>query len=670
VEAPILTPDQRLRVFVSSTLNELAAERVAVKRAISTLRLIPVMFEAGARPHAPRALYRAYLEQSQMFIGIYWQSYGWIAPEESISGIEDEYLLSAGKPKLIYIKSPAPDRDEALTGLIDRIKSDDNVSYRSFSDAEELEGLVKDDLALVLSESFAALPPEQPAATAKLRGLPHDVTSFVGREDQVLEIVQLLRRPEVRLVTLTGPGGIGKTRLATTAARTQGEFEDVAYVPLAEVSDSSLVPNAIADALGISESQGPVEDAIKRALQPKRLLLVIDNLEHVLESARLIGQILATAPGVKVLATSRALLRLRSEHEFPVPPLAESVRLFVDRARAMRPEFSPDDGDLRVIFAICDVLDHLPLAIELAAARIRVLTPSALLQRLRRDSDILTSSARDLPERQRTLRSTIEWSYNLLSPEEQIVFARLSVFLGSWSLEAAEAICNPDGKLDILETVASLFDKSLIATDPEGAEPRFRMLNVIREYARELLDDIEGETVKVRTAHADHFLTMARGAYEGLRGRDQSQWMIKLQRDENNFWVATETLLRQGRAAEVAEIGWSVWPYLVTHGRLEQGRGWAGRVLEGNPNLSDETIAKTEMIDGTLAVWSGDHTTAVTVLADAVERFRRAGLDDGVANALIPLGIALATTQGEDAGRAAMDESLEIFRSRKARGAS
>src|SRR6516225_9707842 len=269
----IRTPDQRVRVFISSTLGELAAERLAVRDAVTSLRLVPVLFEAGARPHPPRNVYRSYLAQSQVFVGIYWQSYGWVAPGEQVSGLEDEYELSAGLPRLIYVKSPAPDREPRLTEMLARIRDEGGISYKAFADAAELQQLVEDDLAVLLSERFELTRPGQAAAGGGpgAGALPVPATPLLGREQEAAEIEDLVAREGVRLVTLTGPGGVGKTRLMVEAARRLGPgFADgVRFVELAAVSAADLVAPAIAAGLGLSTSAGRLTADLQAYLRPR-----------------------------------------------------------------------------------------------------------------------------------------------------------------------------------------------------------------------------------------------------------------------------------------------------------------------------------------------------------------------------------------------------------------
>jgi hypothetical protein len=353
-------------VFVSSTLGELAAERRAVSRAVSALRLTPVLFEAGARPYPPAEVYRAYLAQADVFIGVYGQRYGQLVPGTGVSGLEEEFDLSGGLPRLLYVKASAPDRDPRLAELLDRIKAEASASYRHFRTPAELGRLVREDLAVLLSERFAAAAPAAaPAAGGRgPRPLPVSATPLLGREEAVEEVAGLVGRAGVRLVTLTGPGGVGKTRLAIAAGqRLRDRFAaGIVFVPLETVTDPGRVAAAIGRAAGgdLAGTGAPAE-ALAEGFGDGAWLLILDNLEQVVGAAPGLGELLARGPQLAMLATSRTVLGLRGEREYPVPPLPlpaspgtapvadlaawPAVALFADRARAVRPGFAEADGE-------------------------------------------------------------------------------------------------------------------------------------------------------------------------------------------------------------------------------------------------------------------------------------------------------------------------------------
>jgi predicted ATPase len=560
----IRTPDQRLRVFVSSTLQELAEERAAVSRAVSALRLTPVMFELGARPHPPKELYQAYLAQSDIFIGLYWQRYGWVGPGMDISGLEDEFELSRSLPRLLYVKTPAPDREPRLAELLARVQREAAESYRTFRTARELGRLVRDDLAVMSSEVFAAAGSavSTPAAPGwrKARSLPATTTSLIGRDDEINEVCGLLKRPETRLVTLTGPGGIGKTRLAIAVAeRLRDRYPSgPVFVPLASVAKPELVLATIASTVGAdpARSQSPL-DALVEQFGDAPILLVLDNMERVVAAARDLDTVLARCPGVRILATSRTSLRLRAENEYPVSALSlpslpsdlkteqlassPAIELFVDRARAVRPNFTLTEANARAVAEICRRLEGLPLAIELAAARTRMLEPTALLLRLQDSFDALGTGPVDLPERQRTLRATVDWSVGLLDEAERSMLFTLAVFSNGWTIEAAANVGDVDED-SALELIEALAIQSLVHVDTSASIPRFGMLETVREF---IAEQPETNTLlaAARRQHANYFRDLAERADRPLRSWQQVEWAQRLQIETANLGTAIRWFL-------------------------------------------------------------------------------------------------------------------------------
>ena len=657
----IRTPDQRVRVFASSTLTELAAERQAVRDAVTLLRLVPVLFELGARPYPPRPVYRAYLEQSQVFVGIYWQSYGWVASGEQISGLEDEYQLSAGLPRLIYVKDPAPDREPRLTELLARIRDEGGVSYRHFSGPAELQQLVEDDLAVLLSERFEMARPGAGAADdGPLAGvLPVPVTPLVGREREAAAVEDLVVREGARLVTLTGAGGVGRTRLAVEAARRLGPgFADgVRFVDLAAVPAADLVAAEIATGLGLHTSPGRLVADLQGYLRARRLLLALDNFEQVLAAAPLLTELRAAASGLVVLVTSRTVLRLSGEHEFPVPPLPvppvgvapdladlqryASVQLFVARARAVAPGFALTEGNARAIAEISRRLDGLPLAIELAAARIMLLPPRALLVRLDDRMNVLTSGPRDLPEQQRTLKNTLDWSFGLLSAREQALFARLGVFAGSFGLPAATAVAGDTAQMD---TLSSLVDSSLVRTEPHDDEPRFSMLETIREYALDRLRET-GDWTSTHDRHASYFLALAKPAEHELHGAGQLAWLNRLELRHDNLNAAMSWLLDRGQGAAALDLGWATWRFWWLHGHAGELARYLEMILAHSDDMTAGQRALALSGAGFVRFAGGDQARARRLFKRSLPLFRQAGnrLDMGLAAAA--LGHLLAAQQ-------------------------
>ena len=686
----IRTPDQRVRVFVSSTLQELAAERQAVRDAVMRLRLVPVMFELAARPHPPRQVYRVYLDQSQVFVGIYWQSYGWVAPGEQISGLEEEYLLAAGMPRLIYVKSPVSEREPRLAEMLARIEDEGGVSYQRFADASELQGLVENDLAVLLSERFELTRPrDSGAAEVSLAGaLPVPVTPLVGRDQEAAAVEDLVRREGVRLVTLTGPGGVGKSRLAVeVAGRLAPDFADgVRFVELAAVPAAELVAAVIAAGLGLSTSGGRLLTDLESYLHPRLLLLVLDNFEQVTAEAPLVAELLGAAPGLVVLVTSRTVLRLSGEHEFPVPTFPvprmggvqevaavqqyASVRLFVERAHAVAPGFELTSGNAGAVAEICRRLDGLPLAIELAAAKVRMLPPQALLARMDDRMGLLTGGARDLPERQRTLRNTLDWSFGLLSAGEQALLAQLGVFAGTFDLPAVEAVSvdasTPDlaapGQAEpVMDTLGSLVDNSLVRPVAHGGELRFGLLEIIREYALERLRD-SGDWGEAHDRHAAYFCTLAQPAPAELQGPGQLAWLDRLETEHDNLSATLSWLMDQDRLEPAINLAWDTWKYWWMHGHAGELTRNTEKLVAKSERLPPHQRARALSGAGFQYLSAGEQARARPLFERSLPLYQQAG--DTLSAALVAgtLGRVLALQHEDARASELLEQTLALLR--------
>jgi predicted ATPase/class 3 adenylate cyclase len=818
----ILTPDQRVRVFISSTLQELAEDRAAARRAIRRLHLAPVWYESGARPHPPRRMYQAYLEQSQVFVGIYWQRYGWVAPGMDISGLEDEYRLAAGKPMLLYLKRPAPDTEPRMTEFLDTIRDAGTASYRTFTTPRELERLLADDLAVLLSERFAgsaagsraldasparpgelaeadlpsgtvtflftdiegstrlwetepdamaralamhneilhaafvhhggvvystmgdgmavafpsavaaagaaleaqrallaatwppvtgmlkvrmglhtdeavlrdgqydnpplnrcarlmaaahggqvllseatealvrsSLPddatvidlgehqlrdladrthifqlahPDLPHAFPALRlpdalagNLPVQVSSFIGRAREVEQVAAMLG--EARLVTLTGPGGIGKTRLAVAVGERLHDRlgAGMAFVPLAAVTDPGLVLGSVARALGadLGGAASPLQ-ALAEWFGDDQWLLIMDNLEQVVNVAADLGELLVRCPGVAILATSRTVLSLAAEREYQVPPLSlpdgpaavplaelessPAVALFVDRARAVRPGFALAEGNATAVAEICRRLEGLPLAIELAAARIRLLDPAVLLARLTVSLDALGTGAVDLPARQRTLRATVEWSVDLLDEAERSLLETAAVFVDGWTLGAAAQVAElaEDQALQLSESLAR---HSLIHIDPDGDGTRCQMLETVRAFVTERLT-ARPDAAEIQRRHADYFQALAEQADQPLRGVGHAGWLERLQAEARNLAVAIRWFLARD-PAPLPHLLRILYPFWYLRDRQAEARPWIEQLRPAAASFEAQARAELEWTATVIAIAAGDDAAAL-----------------------------------------------------------
>ena len=527
--------------------------------------------------------------------------------------------------------------------------------------------------------------------------LPIQPTPLLGREREVAEVSALLGQAGVRLLTLSGPGGIGKTRLALQVAAELGEryADGVYFIELAAIVDPALVAATIARALRLREiADRALDQTLCLHLSGRHVLLVLDNFEQIVPAGSLVAHLLAMCPDLKILVTSREVLHLQSEQEYPVPPLAlprlptepdhgadaalgtvvqsPAVTLFVERARAARPDFRLSAANARAIAEICARLDGLPLAIELAAARVKLMTPQALLARLARRLALLTDGPRDLPARQRTLRDTIAWSDDLLSENERLMFRRLAVFAGGWTLEAVEGVC-PIGRGltgTLLDGLASLMDKSLVREHQElDGETRFGMLETIREYA---LDQLEatGELESLRAEHAAYYLALAERAEPALTGPEQAEWLARLEREHDNVRAALAWARETGNGGLGLRLAVAVWRFWYTHGHVAEGLAWLEMMLlmapEDDPGAAPPLWAgrRARALYGaaTLANIQGDDARASALFERSLALSRQIDDKPAAAGALNALGVMVL--QGGDVDRAIayFEESLDLSR--------
>jgi predicted ATPase/DNA-binding SARP family transcriptional activator len=547
------------------------------------------------------------------------------------------------------------------------------------SEPDEETNALRSNIQAALSEPVS----NQEPISARYNNLPVPPTPIVGRDRETETIQGLLWRQDVRLVTLTGPGGIGKTRLALDVAA--GLIEDFArgviFVPLATVHEPDLVLPAIAGALGVGEEPNqPLATSLQEYLRERELLLVLDNIEHVLAAAVDVGELLSSCPRLTALVTSRERLQVRGEYVHEVPPLAVpqldrlpaistlarygAVALFRQYLQMLHPEFDVSAENSAVVAAICNGLEGLPLAIELAAARARFLTLQDLLDGLVSRLDLLQDGPRDLPNRQRTLRDTIAWSYDLLTPEEQTVFRRLAIFSGGCTRTAAEAVCRSPGEERplFLGRLHSLAEKHLIRWEVTGDEPRFTMLETIREFAAERLRESSEES-EIRRHHATHFLDLAEQAAHGLVGTDQLIWIDRLETEQGNVRSAVGWALEQRddvgtRAVRVAAALWRFW---WIRGLLSEGISWLERAASrcGTPPAvqAQALLAMAELIET-----QSDYTRAAELFNEALPVCRENGDRAGVAQALSGLG-QIAQDQGDyDRAAALHQEALVLYR--------
>jgi predicted ATPase/serine/threonine protein kinase len=545
------------------------------------------------------------------------------------------------------LQAPAP-----FIWIVERcLAKDPKQRYASTRDLSRDLAAVRDRLA------------DAPARESEPRpnNLPVQHTAFIGREQEAADLRQLLSRADVHLVTLTGPGGIGKTRLALqVAAAMADQFAGgLCFVGLSAIGERGLIASAIAQAVGVRETgnkspQENLTEYLGGLSQP--MLLVLDNFEHLVAAAPVVAQMLSAGPKLKVVVTSQAPLHIYGEHEFPVPPLAlpdpksipalevlsrlSAIALFVERAQAVKHQFALTKENAPAVATICARLDGIPLAIELAAARIKLLSPSAMLARLESGLNLLTGGARDLPTRQQTLRNTVEWSYGLLNSAEQTLIRRLSVFTGGCTLEAVEAVCDTKGDLglDVLDGMASLVDKSLAQqVEQVDKETRFIMLSTIREYALERLAASDDESA-TRRAHAAYYLVLAEEGAEDIAA--QPEWLDRFELEHENFRLAIDYLIKTGDAEWGMRLGAALFRFWETREHLTEGRDALGRILAMEGAASRPKLrARLLFAAAVLAAAQGDYGSGRPLFEASLETCVKLNDKRGVAVALNALAV-------------------------------
>ena len=515
---------------------------------------------------------------------------------------------------------------------------------------------------------------------ARPNNLPTQLTTFVGRERELTDAAARFDR--ARLLTLTGPGGTGKTRLSLElASRVADRFPDgVHFVPLEPINDAALVPATIAQSVGVPDRGGrePVARLIEH-LAGKRILLVLDNLEQVTDAAGVIGQLLAGAPELRILATSRSPLHVYGEVEYPVPPLAvpdaktaedldqlaafESVALFVERAMAVRPSFRLTRKEAAAVAMICVRLDGLPLAIELAAARVKLLSPEAILARLENRLALLSDGARDLPARQQTLRGAIAWSYDLLDEADRQLFSDMSVFIGGASIEAIEAICGPDQSRDVLDGLSSLVDKSLLRQgEAADGEPRFAMLETIREYAREQLA-ASGRAGDAQRRHAAWYTALAEEAAGNVMSTDKRIYLDRLEIEHDNLRAALTWATSAGEAETALRLGAALWRFWQMRGYLDEGikRLQAVVALPDCVDYAESRLAALDALGG-LTYWRADYAAATRYYGEVLAARRASGDKRAIAESLYNLSFAYSFERERDTAEALILEAIGLFK--------
>lgn len=553
----------------------------------------------------------------------------------------------------------------------------DDVSLRDMGE-KRLKDLIRPEhiFQLVIAGLPDTFPPLKTLETQP-NNLPIQATPFITREHETQAIREKVLNPTVRLLTLTGPGGTGKTRLSLqVAADVLDEFPDgVFFIALAAIHEADLVISAIAQVLNLREAGNtPLIEVLQRHLHSKQMLLILDNFEQVMSAAPIINQLLSSAPKLKVLVTSREILRIYGEQHHPVAPLSvpdpkhlpplerltqfEAVRLFIQHAQAVKPDFEVTTTNAPAVAEICHRLDGLPLAIELAAARVRLLSPENLLARLESRLRLLTGGARDLPGRQQTLRGTIAWSYDLLNADEKMLFMRLAVFVNRFTLEAAEAVCGTD---DLMDGVEALVDKSLLKQEEAQSEPCFFMLETIHEYATELLAPSD-EFAMLRRAHFDYFLQFAKQAHAFLEKSDQALWLNRLEHAHDDLRSAILWSKQNGLAVQSAELVNALGLFWTMRGLLSEGRVRIADAIANQPELKGSPL-HVQLLNqaALLARYQGDYHTATSFIHESLAIARTQVNLHATADALANLGFVYLHQEKQEQAQGPYVDALRLY---------
>jgi predicted ATPase len=579
-----------------------------------------------------------------------------------------QYWLAGVAAGLAYCHKTGQPEEQRLAGLIYAA-----ANLKRYGAAFKLPQPTHVELLYDESQS-------DPFAPKKVEhNLPAQPTPFIGRTAQLAALKELILKPEVRLITLMGPGGTGKTRLSLQVTQESlDHFPNGAFfVPLADDTDSNQFIARVAQQLEVREGGRPLLDNIKDYLRDKNLLLVLDNFEQLIAVAPVVANLLAAAPQLKIITSSRIALKIQSEREYPVPPLEmpqrestleelagyESIKLFVERARAAQPNFALTKDNATSVSEICLRVDGLPLALELAAARIKLLSPQAILSRLDDQLKLLTGGARDLPSRQQTLRNTLEWSYNLLNDDEKKLYARLSVFVGGFTLEAAEAVCNAENKFDILEGLTALVDNSLLRQEEVNGEPRFGMLETIRAYAVERLAQ-SGETPVLHASHAQFFgnIILNQAGYE-IYSSNAWRWLNWFEHELDNIRATLNWSLTtpQGIQLGVGLISMLFW-FWYRRGHFIEGKQWAEKFLEV-PNVQNTPAMRAAALasSGMMALWQGQQETALAKLEATLAIEQQLEDDRMVATSQMATGIAFINMGRDGDAKPLLEEASQFF---------